>query len=131
MGVDETTAWDVKSAIGQTGCIGAYRDGLTEGIDAVAEVVVPTHVRCGDIHTHFVQQPPSRMRARKSADGFGPHASAVGRLELEIERACRPDEIAVNMPEGSLIEKSGAGSSSADRCPSCHSRQVAVIVTTG
>ena len=131
MEVDEATARGVKSAIGQTGCIGAYHDGLTEGIDAVVEVAVPTCVSCADIHRHFVQHRPSRTRVRTSADGLGPHASIVDRLEQEIERAYRSAVIAVNMLEGSSVGTSDVGSSSAGRCPPCHSRPVAVIVMTG
>lgn len=129
--VDGTTARGVKSAIEQVGCIGACHDGPREGIEAVVVGVVPTHVRCVDIHRHLVQQPPTRTRVRTSADGFGPHASTVAHREREIERACHPDGIAGNVAEGSLIEKPGAGSSSAGCYPSDHSKEFAVIVTTG
>lgn len=119
------TATDVESAIGQTDCIEAYYDGLIGGTGAVAAVVVPTHVRSGDIRRHFAQQQPSRTRVRKSADEFGLYASTAVHLGQEIERAYRPDAIAGNMPEGSLIEKP------AGRCLSYHWRRFAVIVMTG
>lgn len=130
MEVDGTAARGVTSAIGQTGCIVACHDGLTEGTEVVGEVVAPMHV-CVDIHRHFVPQPRSRTKVRKSADGFGPHASTVVPREQAIERACRPGGIAGNLAEGSSTAKPGAGSSSAGRCPSSRSRPVAVIVMTG
>lgn len=97
----------------------------------VAEEVVPTRVKREDIRRHFVQQPSSRTRVQKSADGFDPRASIAVHLEREIERACRPDVIAGSLPEGSSIEKPGAASSDAGRCLSSHSRRVAAIATTG
>lgn len=97
----------------------------------VAEEVVPTRVKREDIRRHFVQQRSSRTRVQKSADGFDPRASIAVHLEQEIERAYRPDVIAGNLLEGSLIEKPGAASSNAGRCLSSHSRRVAVIVMTG
>ena len=97
----------------------------------VAEEVVPTRVKREDIRRHSVRQPSSRTRAQKSADGFDPRASIAVHLEREIERAYRPDVIAGNLPEGSLIEKPGAASSEAGRRLSSRSRRVAAIAMTG